>query len=346
MNTFDDDTLLSERLYRIGATAPVPRLDAAEDVRRGRRRVLRARVVATAGTVLAVGIIGIAGVALKPVVADRATDPAGSPTATSTASVPKAASVVNALPSAFDLAINLIFERDAALAGVPDVVLRPMYATTDESITTWMAEAEKIDVGHDEELSDVLARIERSLGHVTGTRSDMGDTIQTLVEAKDAYAALANDLLSISTHVPPVGEAEIDSQTAALANSQAIFESISEQREIMMTALVRGNISADDYAALAEAEATWRVTLADLYSKTSHSQRETLDQITFNTASDGAIGIPAPRAVNQVLSTGSLERVTMTPDEFAASCTELIRALHILSVSAANEIIADLAALD
>jgi hypothetical protein len=27
MNTFDDDALMRERLYRIGATAPVPRLD-------------------------------------------------------------------------------------------------------------------------------------------------------------------------------------------------------------------------------------------------------------------------------------------------------------------------------
>ncbi|HEY9352139.1 MAG TPA: hypothetical protein VIP28_02755, partial [Nocardioides sp.] len=107
MNTFDDDTLLRERLYRIGATVPVPLPDPSEDVRRGRRRVRSARLLMAAGTIMAAGIIAIAGVALRPVVVDRATDPAVSPTSTSSSSVRRAESVAQALPSTFALAINL-----------------------------------------------------------------------------------------------------------------------------------------------------------------------------------------------------------------------------------------------
>ncbi|OIJ27079.1 nitrate- and nitrite sensing domain-containing protein [Nocardioides luteus] len=356
MNTFDDDTLLRDSLYRIGATAPVPLADPAEDVRRGRRRVRRARLVAAVGTVMAVGIIGIAGVALQPVIADRATDPAGSPTATSTSSVRRAESVAQALPSTFDLAINVMFERDGALAGVPDVVMRPLQATTDEAITIWTAKAEQIDAGGDQELADVLGRIQRSLDGMAKTRSDIRDTTQSQVVAA-AYGTLADDLLSLATLVPSVGDAEIDAQIEALGAIRPAFRSLGEERALMREALTKRQhsqaagmsaepISEEDLAALASAEATWRRSLADFYAATSERQRETLDRITFNTATDGAIGVPAHRAVNQILSTGSLDRVTLTPDAYTGSCTELIRGLQELFVAAANEIIDDLAALD
>ncbi|NGN92948.1 hypothetical protein G5C66_09390 [Nocardioides sp. KC13] len=358
MNTFDDDTLLRDSLYRIGATAPVPLADPAEDVRRGRRRVRRTRLVATVGTVMAVGIIGIAGVALQPVIADRATDPAGSPTVTSTSSVRRAESVAQALPSTFDLAINVMFERDGALAGVPDVVMRPLQATTDEAITIWTAKAEQIDAGGDQELADVLGRIQQSLDGMPKTRSDIRDTARTQVAAAAAYGTLADDLLSLATLVPSVGDAEIDAQIEALGAIRPAFRSLGEERAIMMEALTKKRehsqaldmpaepIGEDDLASLASAEATWRRSLADFYTATSERQREALDRITYNTASDGAIGVPAHRAVNQVLSTGSLDQVTMTPDAYTASCTELIRGLQKLFVAAANEIIDDLAALD
>ncbi len=353
MNTFDDDTLLTERLHRIGVTAPVPRADPFDDVRRGRRRVLRARLVAAAGTVLAVAIIGTAGVALRPVVADRATDPAGSPTATSTSSVRQAESVAQALPSSFDLAINLIFEREAAMAAVPDVVLRPLQARTDEAITIWSVKAEQIDAGGNQELADLLSRIQQSLDRMAETRSKILDKAETQA-GQLAYVALVNDLLAISTLVPWVGDAEIDSEIEALGSVQPAFGSLLEERAIMTNALTKHEqpqapgagqaepISREDLVSLAAAEATWRRSLADFYTATSERQRETLDQITYNTATDGAIGIPAHRAVNQVLSTSSLDRVTLTPADYAASWTELIRALHELFVNAANEIIEDL----
>ena len=357
MNTFDDDTLLRDRLYRIGATAPVPLANPAEDVRRGRRRMRRARLVATVGTVMAVGIIAITGVALRPVVADRATDPADAPTATSTSSVRQAESVAQALPNSLNLAINLIFEREGVLAGVPDVVLRPLQATTDEAITTWRATAEQIDVSGNPELADHLSRIQQSLDGMAETRSDLLDKAETQAGQK-AYLALVNELLAVSTLVPPVGDSEIDSEIEALGNMQPAFDSLLEERAVMSNALAEREqsqaagavqaepISKEDLDSLAAAEATWRRSLADFYTATSDRQRETLDRITYNTATDGAIGIPVHRAVNQVLSTGSLDRVTTTPDQYTASWTELIRGLQELFVAAANEIVDDLAEVD
>lgn len=357
MNTFDDDTLLRDSLYRIGASAPVPHADPAEDVRRGRRRVLRARLVATAGTVLAVGIIGIAGVALRPMVTDRATDPAGSPTATSTSSVRRAESVAQALPATFDLAINVMFERDAVLAGAPDVVLKPMRNSTDEAIETWTAKAEEIDTDADPELANALSDIRQLLDGMPQLRSDIGEG-PTRVEGELAYGALSSDLLELATLVPSVGDAEVDAEIEALGNLHPAFESFGEERVIMMEALSRHQYSQtpgaesveaiddEELADLAEAEATWRRSLADFYTATSDRQRETLDRFTLNTATEGAIGVPAHRAVNMILSTGSLDRVTITPDAYTASGTELIRGLQKVAVAAAYEIIEDLGAVD
>ena len=356
MNTFDYDTLLADRLHRIGAAAPVPRPDLPGDVRRGRRRALRARLVATAGTVLAVGIIGIAGVALRPLVVDRATDPAESPTATSTSSVGRAESVAQVLPSTFDLAINLIFERDAALAGVPDVVMKPVQEATDEAILTWTAKAEQID-GGDQELAELASEIQQSLAALPETRS-MARTKETRLQGVLALSALSNDLLAIPTLVPYVGDAEIDDEIEALGHLGPAFRTLGTQRNIMVTALAKrgamqhagaagaDSLSKQEFAELARAEAEWRLSLSALYTSSSEPQRDSLDQITINTATDGAVGVPAQRAVNQVLTTGNLSRVTMTSEQHTASCTELIRGLQELSVAASNELIADLAEVD
>lgn len=344
MNTFDDDHLLADGLYRLGSTAPVPSAQPSDDVRRGRRRVRRNRLVVAAGTALAVGIIGGAGVALRPMYADRAVDPAGSPSASSTAaSAARAASVARVLPSSIDLAIKLILERDASLTGVPVVVQKPIQAATDEAVATWVADVRKVD-GDDQELAELLAEIQRSLDGLRDTRHEMQES-DTRVEAESAYTASANDLLAITAHVPSVGDAEIDSKVEALANSQALMVSFEEQRTIMVFALAKGDITSEEFEALAEAEARWRQSLADFYNMTSDRQRETLDRITNGTAADGAVGVPAQETVNLVLSNGNLDRVTVPPEEQIAVSTELIRSLRALYVAAAQEVIDDLAAL-
>lgn len=356
MNTFDDDTLLRERLYRIGATVPVPLPDPSEDVRRGRRRVRSARLLTAAGTIMAAGIIAVAGVALRPLVADRATDPADSPTSTSSSSVRRAESVAQALPSTFGLAINLIFERDAALADVPNVVMKPIREQTDEAVVTWTAKAEKID-GGDQELADLVSEIQQSFAALPETRSMMR-TEETRLQGALALSALSNDLLAISTLVPHVGDTEIDDEIEALGHLGPAFQSFGTQKSLMAKALakrevMRGtgaagtdSLSKQELAELARAEAEWRLSLSALYTSSSEPQRDFLDEITKNTATNGAVGVPAQRAVNQVLTTGNLDRVTMTPDQHTASSTELIRGLQNVAFAAADELIDDLAEID
>lgn len=356
MNT-SDDVLLGEGLYRLGATAPVPPSDPADDLRRGRRRALRGRVVAAAGTALAVAVLGVAGAALGPLASDRAADPAGSPTAPSSTSVRQAESVVKALPSTFDLAINLLLERDAAEASVPDVIMRPLQEQTDESVTTWTAKAEQIDVEADQPLADAISVARRSLDALPKTRTDVRMQ-ETLVEGLLAYSSLSDNLLTISTLVPVVGDAKIDAEIEALGHLRPAYESFGAERIIMRRALAEREVAQANglagemplnktqLAELRAAEATWRRSLADFYTATSEGQRKALDEITLDTASDGAIGVPAHRAVNILLSNGSLDGVTLTPDMYTESCTELIRGLQEVSVAAADEVAADLAAVD
>jgi hypothetical protein len=280
--------------------------------------VLRARLIATAGTVLAVGIIGIAGVALRPMVTDRATDPAGSPTATSTSSVRRAESVAQALPSGFQLAIDLMLERHAALEGVPEVVLKRMHNLTDEAIGTWTAKVEEIDTGADPELANALSSIQQSLDGVAQLRSDIREG-PTRVEGELAYVALSNDLLAVASLVPSVGDAEVDAEIEALGAMPLALESFGEQRVVMTKALLRrqasqaagaesvDHISAADLSSLAQAEATWRRSLADFYISTSDPQRESLDQITDGTSTEGAARVTAHRR-----STGSCRSAAWT----------------------------------
>ena len=173
-----------------------------------------------------------------------------------------------------------------------------------------------------------------------------------------ALSALSNDLLAISTLVPYVGDAEIDDEIEALGHLGPAFQSFGTQKTLMAKALAKREVmrgkgaagadalSKQELAELARAEAEWRLSLSALYTSSSEPQRDYLDEITKNTATNGAIGVPAQRAVNQVLANGNLDRVTMTPDQHVASCTELFRGLQNLAVAAANELIDDLAEVD
>lgn len=79
-----DTDLLTERLHHLGDAAPVPPTAPADDVRRGRRRLRRNRVLAVAGTATAVAALAGVGFAVTgstSTTADRAAAPpaAGQP---------------------------------------------------------------------------------------------------------------------------------------------------------------------------------------------------------------------------------------------------------------------------
>ncbi|MFC5728674.1 MULTISPECIES: hypothetical protein [Nocardioides] len=78
-----DTDLLTERLHHLCDAAPVPPTAPADDVRRGRRRLRRNRVLAIAGTATAVAVLAGAGFAAtgSTSTADRTAEPpvAGQP---------------------------------------------------------------------------------------------------------------------------------------------------------------------------------------------------------------------------------------------------------------------------
>lgn len=90
-----DTELLSERLHLLADDAPLPGTPAADDVRRGRRR-LRARRLAGAGGATALAA-ALAGVVLGTVPAEQAQDPAPQPAERTVADRPAPRAVQNSL---------------------------------------------------------------------------------------------------------------------------------------------------------------------------------------------------------------------------------------------------------
>ncbi|HEY9393336.1 MAG TPA: hypothetical protein VIP58_04340, partial [Nocardioides sp.] len=82
----------------------------------------------------------------------------------------QAETVAQALPDTYNLAINILFERDGALAGVPEVVMRPLQQKTDESIEAWSAKAKEIDAGDDKDLENSIVEIQQALNGIDDLR--------------------------------------------------------------------------------------------------------------------------------------------------------------------------------
>jgi signal transduction histidine kinase len=266
----------------------------------------------------------------------------------------QAETVAQALPDTYNLAINILFERDGALAGVPEVVMRPLQQTTDESIEAWSAKAKEIDAGNDKDLENSIVEIQQALNGIDDLRAQIQEK-DTQVEAQLAYTTVMNNLFGISAQMPTLEDDEVFSKISAISNVRSASEAMGVERAIMMKALskkaaaeAKGQTNPDvltdaEFAELARAEAKWRLSTADYYVKTSDEIRQVLDELTGETTTEGSIGAPAHRVVNQVISSGSIDRVKMTPDDYTRASTEFIRGLQKLIVQTAEEISADVA---
>nr|WP_260173579.1 nitrate- and nitrite sensing domain-containing protein [Nocardioides albus] len=266
----------------------------------------------------------------------------------------QAETVAQALPDTYNLAINVLFERDGAIAGVPDVVMRPLQQTTDESIEAWSAKAKEIDAGDDKDLENSIVEIQQALNGIDDLRARIQEK-DTQVEAQLAYTNVMNNLFGISAQMPTLEDDEVFSKISAISNVRPASEAMGVERAIMMKALsdkavaeTKGEVNPDvltdaQFAELARAEAKWRLSTADYYNKTSDEIRKVLDELTDGTTTDGSIGAPAHRVVNQVISSGSTDRVKMTPDQYTEASTQFIRGLQKLIVQTAEEISDDVA---
>ncbi|MEU0264907.1 nitrate- and nitrite sensing domain-containing protein [Nocardioides sp. NPDC006303] len=281
-------------------------------------------------TVLALAVIvAIVAGALGYLGVSRATSQAGPSARTVT--------LAEALPETFNLAVDLSFERDAMTAGAPPVVLRPMQQSTDESVQAWRARAQEIDSG-DEELDATLARIGEGLDGIDELRTQIQDD---RAKGTESYTALTNDLFSIADDLPNTGDGQAASSIEALGHMPEAWEALGQERAIMMAALSSSpfsgekQISADEIAALTEAEAGLRRSLAAFYEGSSGDQRRALDELTNGTAAEGATGVPAHRAVNEVIAGGG---TALTLDSYVASSTDFIRVLEEVLIASAQEI--------
>jgi signal transduction histidine kinase len=261
----------------------------------------------------------------------------------------QAETVAQALPDTYQLAINILFERDGALAGVPEVVMRPLQQKTDESIEAWSAKAKEIDAGDDKDLENSIVEIQQALNGIDDLRSQIQER-DTAVEAQLAYTTVMNNLFGISAQMPTLENDEVFSKISAISNVRPASEAMGVERMIMMEALGKkavaegkGEVNPDvltdeQFAELARAEAKWRLSTADYYAKTSDNIRKQLDELTNDTTDQGSVGAPAHRVVNQVISSGSMDRVKMTPDQYTQASTEFIRGLQRMIVQTAQEI--------
>ena len=239
------------------------------------------------------------------------------------------------LPDTVNLAVNVSFERDAVVAGVPPVVLRPLRQTTDESAQAWRTRAQEI-----EDRDATLERITQELSDVDDLRTQIQNDHAT---GSERYTALTNDLFSIADDLPNAGEGRAEQSIEAIGHMPEAWASLGQERAIMSEALsdspLPGTkpVSDEEIAALTEAEAGWRRSLAAFYEKSSADQREALDGLTNGTATKGATGVPAHQAVNDVIA----GRSPATLDSYTASSTEFMRGLQEILIASAQEIVED-----
>ncbi|MFD4325503.1 nitrate- and nitrite sensing domain-containing protein [Nocardioides sp. NPDC058538] len=251
--------------------------------------------------------------------------------------------LAEALPETFVLAVNLSFERDAMTAGAPPVVLRPIQQMTDESAQEWRARVQEIDSG-DIELDATLARIDEGVDDIDELRTQMQDD---RAEGTQGYTALSNDLFSIADELPHPGDGQAASSIEAIGHMPEAWEALGQERAIMIAVLSRApltgekRISDNEIAALTEAEAGLRRSLAAFYDGSSGDQRRALDELTNGTAAEGATGVPAQQAVDEVIAGGG---TALTLASYVASSTDFIRSLQEVLIASAQEVAEDLRA--
>lgn len=285
--------------------------------------------------VLAVIVAVLAG-ALGYLGVSRATGQAGPSERTET--------LAEALPETFNLAVNLSFERDAMSAGVPPVVLRPMQQATDESVQAWRARAQEIESGDDRELDATLTAITEELDGIDELRTQIQDDRAT---GTKRYTALTDDLFGIADDLPDTGGGQAASSIEAIDHMPEAWEALSQERAIMTAVLSRSpspgktQISDTEMAALTEAEAGLRRSLAAFYEESSADQRRALDQLTGGTAAEGATGVPAHQGVSEIIAGRG---TALTLDAYVSSSNEFMRGLQEVLVASAQEIVEEVRA--
>jgi hypothetical protein len=279
---------------KIGASGPIPTGGARAAKRSGGGR----RVVST---LLAVALLGVAVGGWATFAAFRDASETG-----------RGAALSEALPESIELAVDVIFERDALqpVAQAPVNVRSTYLHTTDIAVDEWRTAAAEIDVDGDAELRTLHHDITEVLDDFERYRVEMQEGDRADQEAaREVYTGLASNLLSLAAQLPELDNDETAGQIRNLSNLKAVAEAFSIERELMVVALSENEISTKSVKNLTNAEAAWVKASSAFYSGASPELQAELDRVSDGTFDKGSGAMMVQRTVRDVAAKGSIDGV-------------------------------------
>ncbi|MEU0315286.1 protein kinase [Nocardioides sp. NPDC006273] len=223
----------------------------------------------------------------------------------------QAAAISEALPETVELAVDVIFERDALqpVSQAPVNVRSTYLHTTDLAIAEWRTAAAEIDVDSDTELRTLHHDITEVLDDFELYRVEMQEGDRASQDAaREVYTGLAGDLLMLAAQLPEL-EDETGDQLRNISRLKAAAEAFSTERELMMVALTENEIGTKSVKELVDAEAAWVKASSAFYSGASPALQADLDRISEGTFDKGSGAMMVQRTVRDVAAKGSVEGV-------------------------------------
>jgi hypothetical protein len=222
-----------------------------------------------------------------------------------------AAAISEALPETVELAVDVIFERDALqpVSQAPVNVRSTYLHTTDLAIAEWRTAAAEIDVDSDTELRTLHHDITEVLDDFELYRVEMQEGDRASQDAaREVYTGLAGDLLMLAAQLPEL-EDETGDQLRNISRLKTAAEAFSTERELMMVALTENEIGTKSVKELVDAEAAWVKASSAFYSGASPALQADLDRISEGTFDKGSGAMMVQRTVRDVAAKGSVEGV-------------------------------------
>ena len=278
---------------KIGASGSFPTGGSRVAKRSGANRTL--------SILLAVALVGVAVGGLATFASFRSASETG-----------RAAALSEALPETIELAVDVIFERDALqpVAQAPVNVRSTYLHTTDLAVEEWRTAAAEIDVDGDAELRKLDHDITEVLDDFELYRVEMQEGDRASQDAaREVYTALASNLLMLAGQVPELEANQTGDQVRNLSKLTQAAEAFSIERELMVVALSENEIGTKSVKELTDAEAAWVKASSAFYSGASPELQAELDRVSDGTFDKGSGAMMVQRTVRDVAAKGSIEGV-------------------------------------
>lgn len=278
---------------RIGASGSYPTGGSRVAKRSGANRTL--------SILLAVALVAVAVGGLATFASFRSASETG-----------RAAALSEALPETIELAVDVIFERDALqpVAQAPVNVRSTYLHTTDLAVEEWRTAAAEVDVDGDAELRTLHHDITKVLDDFELYRVEMQEGDRASQDAaREVYTALASNLLMLAAQVPELEDGQTGDQVRNLSKLTQAAEAFSIERELMVVALSENEIGTKSVKDLTDAETAWVKASSAFYSGASPDLQADLDKVSDGTFDKGSGAMMVQRTVRDVAAKGSIEGV-------------------------------------